>query len=584
MLREPPSKSSQPVTQINNALASKNWVKVKSLASAFKGAKNQSVWVRTKLPALEAADPALYISQVDYFMQVFLNDSLIYRLGRGSSKNVFLGRNQNLIPLHFFNPGDELTLHIWAGRGSVENGRSVTLGSAVYLMKDIFRSDITNLIFAVLFFSSGIVVFLFMFLFRDRKLLFGLGIYLGLLGVFAFANSSFLQLVIKAPSFYFHAGYLSMIGSSVGGFYIIEQIVAGQYKKIVGITWKLLLLYLVFSTVYSLMTDSRFLDIIDYYLLLIIISVIFTFIYLLKSLKSSQYEVKIIIGGIAAIFLATLIEIALYLYYGFETRYGYGLKALYFGATIFVITIVWAAVDKYLRANKERAELQRAELEAIKNENRARGYFAAKLIESQENERNRIALGLHDSLGQKLLLIRNQLLSRLNNPEEDSSSQSLGSISDLAGESINEVRDIIYDLRPKYLDQLGLKIAIESIVEKAAGPAKINFHVSIDEICDTFSKRDEINFFRIVQESINNIIRHSGAEQASIDITVGTGLVTMKISDDGKGFDASVSSREIGFGITGMHERARMMGAKLDIISCPSGGTTVFLEYPKDHK
>ncbi len=570
--------------QISDTTASGNWVNVKSLASAFEKVKNQSVWLRTKLPDWQGADPALYISQVDHFMQVFLNDSLIYTLGSYDSKSTFLGRNQNLIPLYSFRPGDELTLHIWAGRGSVEDDRSVMLGSAAYLVKDIFRSDMTNLIFAVLFFSSGIVVLLFMFLFCDRKLLYGLGIYLGLLGVFALANSSFLQLVFKAPYFYYHAGYLAMIGSSVGGFYIIEQIVADQYRRIVSFAWKILFLYLVFCTVYSLTTNGRFLDIIDYYLLLIMISVIISFIYLVKSLKSSQYEIKIIIGGIAAIFLSTLIEVALYLFYGFGTRYGYSLRALYFGATIFVFTIVWAAVDKFLRTNRERVDLQMAELETIKNENKARGYFAAKLIESQENERNRIALGLHDSLGQKLLLIRNQLLSRLNNTEEVSSPDSLKSISDLAGESINEVRDIIYDLRPKYLDQLGLKTAVESIVEKAAGASKINFHVSIDEITNTFSKRDEINFFRIVQESINNILKHSGAEEAFIDITVDPDMITMKISDDGEGFDAAISSRENGFGITGMNERARMMGAALDIISSPSGGTTVFLEYPKDHK
>lgn len=584
MLREAAGNSKQNISRIDDAAASKNWIRVRSLASAFESAKEQSVWVRTKLPEWKGTDPALYISQVDYFMQVFLNDSLIYKLGTVTSEDVFLGRNQNLIPLHYFNPGDELTVHVWTGKGSDAANRNIILGSSFYLMKDIFLHDVGNLILAVLFFISGIVFFIFMFLLRDKKLLFGLALYLGLLGIFVFCNSSFIQLVFKSPYFYFHSGYLSMIGSSVGGFYIIEQIVANKYKRIVSISWKLLFLYLIFCTVFSVTTHGRFLDIINYYIILIIISVIISLIFLLKSLKNSQYEIKIIMFGIGAIFLATLIEVILYLFYGFESRYGYNLRAIYFGATLFVISIIWAATDNYLRANRQKAELQRAELRVIKNENKVRRYFAARLIESQENERNRIALGLHDSLGQKLLLIKNQLLSKMNNPEKYKSSQYLKSIGDLVGESINEIREIIYDLRPMYLDQLGLKTAIESILEKVSESTKINFHVRIDDISNIFTKAEEINFFRIVQECINNIVKHSKATDAFIDITRDTDFFLMKISDNGMGFDMDKSKAGNGFGITGIKERARIIGANLDISSSPSIGTFIQLEYKINQK
>jgi len=303
------------------------------------------------------------------------------------------------------------------------------------------------------------------------------------------------------------------------------------------------------------------------------------FIFLLKSLKTSQYEIKLIIGGIVMIFLAGILDMVLYLSYGFESKYGYNTRVLYFGVTLFVISIIWAAANSYIKTFSQKEEFQRLELEAVKNENIARRYFAARLIETQENERNRIALGLHDSLGQKLLLIKNQLLSKLNNPERYKSSQYLESISGLVGESINEIRDIIYDLRPKYLDQLGLKTAIDSILEKVSESTKINFHVCIDELSNIFSKTEEINFYRIVQECINNIVKHSKATDVFIDITKDTDSVLMKISDNGIGFDAPKSPVNNGFGITGIRERARIMGAKLDISSSPSVGTSIKLEY-----
>ena len=579
MLNEAAGNSKQHIARINDAIAARNWIKVSSLSSVFENAKRQSVWIRTRLPEWKGTDPALYIGQIDYFMQVFLNDSLIYSLGSITSENVFLGRNQNLIPLNFYNPGDHLIIHVWTGNGSGFADRNIILSSSVHLMKDIFRHDTGNLIFAVVFFLSGIVFFVFMFIFKDRRLLLGLALYVGPMGIFIFCNSPFIQLVFNAPYFLYHLGYLSKIGSSVGGFYIIEQIVAAKYKKIVSVNWKLLFLFLIFCTVFSVTTSGRFLDIMDFYIILLLIGIISGFIFLLKSLKNSQYEIKIIISGVSAIFLAGLADMIIYLYYGFESSYGYNPRVLYFGVTLLVISLIWAASDKYLRINRQKSELQKAELEAVKKENEVRRYFSSRLIESQESERNRIALELHDSLGQKLLLIKNQLLSGLNKGEGNKTLQPLQSISSLVGESISEIREIIYDLRPQYLDQLGLKTALESILEKVSECSDIKFHVAIDEISDIFSKTDEVNFYRIVQECINNIVKHSKASDAFIEIKANTESLYMKISDNGSGFDTDKSSAKNRFGITGIRERARMLDAALQINSNPEKGTVIQLVY-----
>ncbi|MHB9057101.1 MAG: sensor histidine kinase, partial [Paludibacteraceae bacterium] len=216
--------------------------------------------------------------------------------------------------------------------------------------------------------------------------------------------------------------------------------------------------------------------------------------------------------------------------------------------------------------------------EAIKRENEVRQNFTTKLLESQEAERNRIALGLHDSVGQNLLLIKNHLLSKIKQSSVQNDLAVLNEIGDLADETIQEIRNITYNLRPQYLDQLGLTAAIETIAEKISESSGINISLDIeDKIDDLISKNDQINFFRIVQESLNNIVKHSGADEAFVIMKRENDQILLEIRDNGKGFqNINIVS---GTGITGMRERAKILGTGLDIIHDESG-TKIKMIYP----
>lgn len=232
--------------------------------------------------------------------------------------------------------------------------------------------------------------------------------------------------------------------------------------------------------------------------------------------------------------------------------------------------LVWAAFRYRVAQLQSRHQQQQA--------------FSRQLISSQEAERKRIAAELHDSLGQRLVVIKNLALIHLSafNGNGEARSQ-IEEISAEASHAIGEVKEISYNLRPYQLDRIGLTKAVEAIVKKAAAASEIAFTTEIDEIDDLFSKESEINFYRILQESLNNLIKHSAATTARVTIRVDEDRLQLMIQDNGKGFTpgaASADSRGGGFGLIGISERAQLLGGKLLIHSAAGEGTTITINIP----
>ena len=145
---------------------------------------------------------------------------------------------------------------------------------------------------------------------------------------------------------------------------------------------------------------------------------------------------------------------------------------------------------------------------------------------------------LHDSLGQQLLVIKNQaLLGTLDDRDGRSPRKRLDEILESTTQSLDEVRQIAYNLRPYHLDRLGLTNSIEDMIERVASSSRIQFLTDIAPIDGTIPKSMEINLYRVVQESVNNIVKHSGSTHASIRIERSDHRVTVTVHDDGKGFD-----------------------------------------------
>ena len=226
----------------------------------------------------------------------------------------------------------------------------------------------------------------------------------------------------------------------------------------------------------------------------------------------------------------------------------------------------------------------RQRIRSLEKERHAQQEFSLRLMESQENERKRIAGELHDSLGQNLLVIRNRALLGLNDSDLTRQTRNqLDQISLVATEAINEVREISYGLRPYQLDRLGLTKAITSITSGLA--TSIHFSMDVDHIDEEIGNDQAIHVYRIVQEGINNILKHADATEARVTIRTEPDAVRLTISDNGKGISvAGDSNGRRGFGLVGISERAKAMNGTVSIESTPGKGTILTIAIPRLEK
>jgi ligand-binding sensor domain-containing protein/signal transduction histidine kinase len=206
--------------------------------------------------------------------------------------------------------------------------------------------------------------------------------------------------------------------------------------------------------------------------------------------------------------------------------------------------------------------------------------FSRQLIESQESERQRIAAELHDSLGQYLLVVKNSALLGTKMAEDGSPlREQFDEISARTSQALEEARRIAHHLRPAHLDELGLKDALEFLIETVAASSAIRFSAEIDAVGGVFSKEAEMNLYRIAQEGVSNILKHSGATEAMLALKLDGGKAWLVIKDNGKGFISepgeSAASRRRSFGLAGISERARMLGGRVVIQSLPGQGTVI---------
>jgi len=212
-------------------------------------------------------------------------------------------------------------------------------------------------------------------------------------------------------------------------------------------------------------------------------------------------------------------------------------------------------------------------LSKIREELHRQSEFTKQLINTQEAERKRIAGELHDTLGQDLLIIKNKALLGMKNPLKNP--EVVADISEISSSSLQEVREISYNLHPYQLEQLGLTKAVESIIERASKSSSIKFSYELDNIDKLFNPETEINLFRMIQESINNILKHSEATEAVISVLKDSEEVSVNVKDNGKGFDVLISKSKRGLGLMSLFERAKISGAKVDIDSRPGKGTLI---------
>jgi PAS domain S-box-containing protein len=212
--------------------------------------------------------------------------------------------------------------------------------------------------------------------------------------------------------------------------------------------------------------------------------------------------------------------------------------------------------------------------------------LSGQLLRLQDEERRKIARDLHDSTGQDLVALATMLGQlRASIPSgEQKPRRLLSECTSLADRCVREVRTLSYVLHPPVLDEAGLEHAIRDYVKGLTQRSGIQVKLEISSLLGRMPRDVELALFRVVQESLTNIHRHSGSQQAKIRIDRNSNL-TLEISDSDQGGSASVPRREeeprfeVGVGIPSMQERVKLIGGRLDIDS-GSHGTTVRVTLP----
>lgn len=207
-----------------------------------------------------------------------------------------------------------------------------------------------------------------------------------------------------------------------------------------------------------------------------------------------------------------------------------------------------------------------------------RDYIGA-ITSAQEEERHRLARELHDDTIQAVIALKQRVQLVNKSVKDKSARQSLSELETLSEQTIENLRRLTRALRPIYLEDLGLVTALEMLTREISGgnSLSVNFQRTGQE--RRLSSEVELVLYRIAQEALNNIIRHAKATNALLHITYIDEKVQLEVSDDGIGFQIPNSPTDFApsghFGLLGMHERAELIGARLEIESALGEGTSL---------
>lgn len=226
-------------------------------------------------------------------------------------------------------------------------------------------------------------------------------------------------------------------------------------------------------------------------------------------------------------------------------------------------------------------DLSRLDEHIVNAENKR--ILALRIIKTQEDERRRIAREMHDGPAQSMtnVVLKAELCEKLSEVNLDKARKELSELKEMVRKCLEEVRRIIYDLRPMSIDDLGLKPTLQKYIENFSSETGIR--VDLKYLSNDERIKDSnivLTVFRLVQECLSNVKKHAGATQVTIQLEGNNKALTIRIKDDGKGFDVSNLNsvplyNDRGYGVIGMRERVELLDGTFSIDSEIGKGTTV---------
>lgn len=251
--------------------------------------------------------------------------------------------------------------------------------------------------------------------------------------------------------------------------------------------------------------------------------------------------------------------------------------------------VVAIFVIRFLRAfevetQREIAGLQAARLEGAQRREAVHRELLRRVVGAQEAERQRVARELHDETGQSLTAIGMGLrgVTHILRHDADKAEKNLRMLEGMVARSLDELQRLISDLRPSHLDDLGLPAALRWYTNEIQNRLPLKVHMEITGEPRDLPAELKTAIFRIAQEALTNVVKHSGARNVNVHLCYQTDVVSLSVKDDGRGFDTRLGAHPSRptWGLLGMQERTTLLGGKLELRSGINQGTEVMISIP----
>jgi len=572
----------------------------KTTESLLPNTAKKTLWLRTKLPPWNRPSQALFVNMVQQEMQVFCEGKLIFDnrtyLSASSNKEI-LGFRWYLIKLNDHCSEQYLYFRFFSESSEIGLASPVAVGSLDYFYQEIISGNIYDMIMgSIILLAACVMLAMFLFV-RKTQFYLGLTIFFFATSISVSFDNPYIYLLIHNTRFVvFVDNFVYFFFAGI--FVSLEEMVLPRFKIIVRRVWQIHAGYIIFAVVVLLLTRYTVVDLKIPFLILQIITSNLVVVLLFRSLSLKKIDHLILVVGTAIFSALSSVEILHYYYYLINRTDALITKTyvMHWGIFQFVISLIVLGMYRYVNEEKQKREAeqksvqqQQLAVEAMQREVDTRERYTHQLLQSQDEERKRIALELHDAIGQELLIIKNMALLWLKAKralaKKNRFVEYIEDISTTTTSVIESVRNLSRNLHPYQLDDLGLTEALEAIVDRMENKTNIHFKYTIDSVDGLFEREHELHLYRIVQELLNNILKHSKATQAEIRVKQEHHTVTITAHDNGKGFSqqkysGAAHKYHTGLGITGMNERVNILKGSITIESKLNKGTSVKVEIP----
>lgn len=573
-----------------------NWYNTSK--SILSNQKNTITWFRTLMPVRRQKAPALFVNRAEQMMAVYLDQKEIFTNANFISDKGAIGAlsfRWYLVPLPEDFGDKYLYFRFVSESNNIGLASQVSFGSAFKFLEIMVSENAVDLIIGALILVAAVVMLLVFVFLRREKFYLGSSIFFFSVGTLISLNNPLINLLFSNTALIYFLDDFSLLFSPFF-FMVIESIILPRYQKYIRWAWKIHLIFLGTVIVCLLVTNITMNELLTPFFILLIITSNSSLILLIKSTSREKMDSVILLIGTTVFSILSTIEILLYYINYFENTWYTRTYILQWGTLFFVCSLIALAMYRYLQENREARQVQeqlvkqqQIALEANQREMQTREQYTHQLLQSQDDERKRIAMELHDAVGQELLIIKNLsslCMKSIDNPEKlGTASEYIKEISSTSSGVIESVRTLSKNLHPYQLENLGISESLEVVIQRLENTSSIQFKYSIHKIDGLFTREQELHIYRILQELLNNIIKHAAASYAEITLTKNDGAVTLNVKDDGKGF--APAGNEIyehgsakGFGLSGIHERVNILRGSISIDSRINKATSIQIKIP----